>query len=41
MKDKKIIKNTYEFINDSIDTNFSLEVLATNVNLTNTFLRFI
>ncbi len=32
-EDKKIIKNTYEFINDSIDTNFSLEVLATNVNL--------
>ena len=32
-EDKKIIKNTYEFINDSIDTNFTLESLATNVNL--------
>lgn len=32
-EDKKIIKNTYEFINDSIDTNFTLESLALNVNL--------
>ena len=31
--DKKIIKNTYEFINDSIDTNFTLDSLASNVNL--------
>ncbi|MFT5836336.1 MAG: AraC-like DNA-binding protein [Sulfurimonas sp.] len=32
-EDKKITKNTYEFINDSIDTNFTLESLASNVNL--------
>ncbi len=32
-EDKKIIKNTYEFINDSIDTNFTLDALALNVNL--------
>lgn len=32
-EDKKIIKNTYEFINDSIETNFTLENLASNVNL--------
>ncbi|WP_083568613.1 AraC family transcriptional regulator [Arcobacter sp. LA11] len=32
-EDKKIIKNTYELINDSIDTNFTLESLASNVNL--------
>ena len=32
-EDKKIIKNTYEFINDSIDTNFTLDTLASNVNL--------
>ena len=32
-EDKKIIKDTYEFINDSIDTNFTLEALASNVNL--------
>ncbi|PLY07070.1 MAG: AraC family transcriptional regulator [Arcobacter sp.] len=32
-EDKRIIKNTYEFINDSIDTNFTLDSLATNVNL--------
>jgi len=31
--DKKIIKNTYEFINDSIDINFSLDELASNVGL--------
>lgn len=32
-EDKKIVKNTYEFIKDSIDTNFTLETLAKNVNL--------
>ena len=32
-EDKKIIKDTYEFINDSIETNFTLESLASNVNL--------
>lgn len=32
-EDKRIIKNTYEFINDSIDTNFTLESLASNANL--------
>lgn len=32
-EDKRIIKNTYEYINDSIDTNFTLENLASNVNL--------
>jgi len=32
-EDKKIIKYTYEFINDSIDTNFTLDTLASNVNL--------
>lgn len=32
-EDKKIIKDTYEFINDSIDTNFTLEILAKNVSL--------
>ncbi|WP_121627884.1 AraC family transcriptional regulator [Poseidonibacter antarcticus] len=32
-EDKKIIKDTYEFINDSIDTKFTLENLASNVNL--------
>ena len=32
-EDKKIIKQTYEFINDSIDTNFTLDILAKNVNL--------
>lgn len=31
--DKKIIKDTYELINDAIDTNFSLETLASNVSL--------
>jgi len=31
--DKKIIKNTYEFIKDSIDTNFTLDSLASNVSL--------
>lgn len=30
---QKIIKDTYEFINDSIETNFTLETLALNVNL--------
>lgn len=32
-EDKKIIKQTYELINDSIDTNFTLEMLANNVHL--------
>ena len=32
-EDKKIVKNTYEYINDSIDTNFTLDSLASNVNL--------
>lgn len=32
-EDKRIIKDTYELINDSIDTNFSLDILASNVNL--------
>lgn len=32
-EDKRIIKNTYEFINDSIDTNFTLESLASNASL--------
>lgn len=32
-EDKKIIKDTYELIKDSIDTNFTLETLASNVNL--------
>jgi AraC-like DNA-binding protein len=32
-EDKKIIKDTYELIKDSIDTNFNLETLASNVNL--------
>ncbi|WP_298753959.1 AraC family transcriptional regulator [uncultured Arcobacter sp.] len=32
-EDKKMIKQTYEFINDSIDTNFTLEMLANNVDL--------
>lgn len=32
-EDKKIIKQTYELINDSIDTNFTLETLAQNVHL--------
>lgn len=31
--DKKIVKDTYEFIKDSIDTNFTIENLASNVNL--------
>jgi len=31
--DKKIIKETYNFINDSIEMNFSLDILASNVNL--------
>lgn len=31
--DKKIIKSTYELIKDSLDTNFSLEELANNANL--------
>lgn len=32
-EDKKIIKDTYEFINDSIETNFTLDNLASNANL--------
>lgn len=32
-EDKKIVKDTYEYIKDSIDTNFSLDTLASNVNL--------
>jgi AraC-like DNA-binding protein len=32
-EDKKIIKDTYELINDSIETNFTLDMLASNVNL--------
>ena len=32
-EDRKLIKNTYELINDSLDTNFTLDVLASNVNL--------
>ena len=32
-EDKKIIKDTYEFINDSIEMNFSLDLLASNVKL--------
>lgn len=32
-EDKRIIKDTYEFIKDSIDTNFTLDTLAQNVNL--------
>lgn len=32
-EDKKIVKYTYEYINDAIDTNFTLDSLASNVNL--------
>lgn len=32
-EDRKLIKNTYELINDSLDTNFTLDTLASNVNL--------
>lgn len=32
-EDKKIIKDTYELINDCIDSDFSLETLASNVSL--------
>jgi len=32
-EDKRIIKNTYEYINDEIDKKFTLENLASNVNL--------
>ncbi|MGA1932747.1 AraC family transcriptional regulator [Arcobacter sp. YIC-464] len=32
-EDRKIVKDTYELINDSLDTNFTLESLASNVNL--------
>jgi len=32
-EDKKIIKDTFEFINDSIEMNFTLDALASNVNL--------
>ncbi|UTJ07233.1 AraC family transcriptional regulator [Arcobacter roscoffensis] len=32
-EDRKLIKNTYELINDSLDTNFTLDALASNVNL--------
>ncbi|XPV54422.1 MAG: helix-turn-helix domain-containing protein [Halarcobacter ebronensis] len=32
-EDKKIVKDTYEYIKDSIDTNFSLDSLASNVSL--------
>lgn len=32
-EDKQIVKQTYELINDSIDTNFTLEMLANNVHL--------
>ncbi len=32
-EDKKIIKDTFEFINDSIEMSFSLDALASNVNL--------
>lgn len=32
-EDKKIIKDTFELINDCIDTNFSLDILASNVSL--------
>ncbi len=32
-EDNRIVKNTYEFIKDSIDTNFTLDSLASNVNL--------
>ncbi|MFK2823017.1 AraC family transcriptional regulator [Arcobacter sp. YIC-80] len=32
-EDKKIVKNTYEYIKDSIDSEFTLDNLATNVNL--------
>lgn len=31
--DKKIVKNTYEYIKDSLETNFSLDDLALNANL--------
>ncbi|MCT7584712.1 MULTISPECIES: AraC family transcriptional regulator [Aliarcobacter] len=31
--DKKIVKDTYEFINDSIDMNFTLDELASNIGL--------
>lgn len=32
-EDKKIVKDTYELIKDSVETNFTLESLAQNVNL--------
>ncbi len=32
-EDKKIVKDTYEFIKDSIDCDFTLDILAKNVNL--------
>lgn len=32
-EDRKLIKDTYELINDSLDTNFTLDTLASNVNL--------
>ena len=32
-EDKKIVDTTYEYIKDSIDTNFTLDNLAKNVNL--------
>ena len=31
--DKKIVKDTYELINDSLECNFTLEALAENTNL--------
>jgi len=39
--DKRIVKDTYEFIKDSLDTNLTLDSLALNVNLSKYhFLRF-
>ncbi len=32
-EDKKIVKDTFEFIKDSIDCDFTLDILAKNVNL--------
>ncbi len=32
-EDRKLTKDTYELINDSLDTNFTLDTLASNVNL--------
>lgn len=32
-EDKKIVKQTYEYIKDSLETNFTLDELASNVNL--------